>query len=112
MDYCTSGNGVANEYCQKFAALEQAEIQEVALVKTTQKELEEMYINDTFIYLTTNNGADTNFHGIKGDQNKGVNAPYIVCSEHTKASWEAYEKNQNPEQPTLPILPGITIPIG
>ena len=123
VDYCTSGNGVANEYCQKFAALEQAEIQEVALVKTTQKELEEMirakgygledkYINDTFIYLTTNNGADTNFHGIKGDQNKGVNAPYIVCSEHTKASWEAYEKNQNPEQPTLPILPGITIPIG
>ena len=126
VDYCMDGNGVANEYCQKFAAVEQAKIEEVALVKTTQKELDELiraksyglgeeYINDKFIYLTTDGGADANFHGIKGDQNKDVKAPYIVCSEHTKASWEAYEKTQTPgkdDKPGITILPGITIPIG
>lgn len=123
VDYCTSGNGVANEYCKKFAAVNQAEIEEVALVKTTQEELEELieaksvglkeqYVNDKFIYLVTESGEDANFHGISGNLNKGVNAPYLVCTEHTKASWEAYSKNGSTgEESTTPTTPGITIPI-
>lgn len=126
VDYCLTGKGVANEYCLKFAELEQAEVEKRALVKMTQEEIDELlkargyglgeqYVRDDYIYLVNSNGTDANFHGLSGNVNVGVNAPYIVCTEHTKAAWDAL--NPGGDQPgdepgdttpTTPTAPQIT----
>ena len=120
VDYCTSGNGVANEYCKKFAELGQATIEERSLVKITQTELnelitakgyglEEKYVNDEMIYLISDSGYNLNFHGINGNANVGVNAPYIVCTEHTKAAWDALNAATTTPTDQPETTPGTTV---
>ena len=115
VDYCVTGNGVATEYCRKFESVGAAEIKERALVKFTQEEVEAIekasghglksaYANDNAIYLVDKNGKDQNFHGLKGNLNKGVNEPYITCTVHTKESWAAYQGAQQPTEPTEPVF--------
>ena len=121
IDYCTTGQGVATEYCKKFAEVDASiKIEERALVKMTQNELNDLqnasyynlnseFLNDAYIYFVDSNGQALSFHGLKGDANVGVDAPYIVCTVHTKAAWEAYEKAQaatKPTTPTVTVKPG------
>ena len=72
-----------------------------ALVKMTAKQVNDIeaaseyglyksHQNDNYIYLVDENGKDRSFKGIFGNANEDVNAPYLVCTEHTKEDWEAY----------------------
>ena len=99
--YCSSGTGAANIYCEYFAAAGQCTLSQKALVKLTVEEVEDirlackhglasLYNSDLYIYLVNNYGSALSFHGMNGDANVGVDAPYIVCTEHTKEAWEAY----------------------
>ena len=110
VEYCTTGNGVATEYCKLFASAGAAEIKEKALVKFTQQEvdnikkarksgLQEAYADENAVYLVDKKGNDVSFHGFNGNANKNVNAPYIVCPVHTKQAWEAYQASQQPTEP-------------
>ena len=112
VDYCLDGNGVANEYCKHFAEAKEIKVEQRALLKLTQTEidsiamalysgLEGVFGNDRYIYLIGDNGKDGTFKGMNGNQNKNVNAPYIVCTKHTKAAWEAYEKENQKEENSI-----------
>jgi penicillin-binding protein 1A len=130
VEYCTEGCGVANEYCHLFAeAMAQQEgydpekplIVKKALVKMTQEEIDELlkaekiglqpdYLRDDYIYLINKNGTDGKFKGLHKDQNKDVDAPYLVCSVHTQAAWEAYQQSIQPTEPeTETTEPGETV---
>ena len=98
VDYCATGNGVANEYCHKFAEVTDVEIVERALVKMSKSEIEEIkkagdaglssaYLDGSYVYY-----EDGDWHGFSGNANKNAEAPYLICSEHSQESWEAYEK--------------------
>lgn len=115
VDYCTSGDGAANEYCHMFAALDLAKVEQKALVKLTEKEvaelkkagengLKEEYVMDKYVYLVGEDGQDLNFHGFKGDLNVGVNAPCITCTVHTQAAWDQLGQTM-PSDPTDPNAP-------
>lgn len=102
VDYCESGDGVATEYCKHFAeANVGVSIGKKSLLKLTQSQFEDIqsamsagldaeFFRDDYVYLTTSSGADANFSGFHNDINRGVNAPYKVCTVHTKAAWERY----------------------
>ncbi len=107
VDYCTTGGGVASEYCQHFAdekdaTGEEVKIEKKSLVKMTQKEIDELvkaktcglmpeHLRDDYIYLVNDNGTDAAFKGIEGNINNDVIAPYLVCPAHTKDAWEKYQ---------------------
>lgn len=121
VDYCTVGGGVANEYCKHFAeAGADVTLTSKGLVKLTQDEINEIlmagkynlndyFLCDDYIYLVDGEGNDVAFHGLYNTINNGIEAPYKVCTVHTKAAWEAYQQ-QNPAQPTDPTEPGETEP--
>ena len=109
VDYCVTGNGVATEYCPKF---EGVQIEKRALVKLTQDEIDELlqaesiglseeYLLDDYVYFINDDGTPGNFKGFHGDINKGINAPYKVCTVHTKEAWEQAHK-QDPTEPSEP----------
>ena len=98
VDYCVDGGGVANEYCYKFGA----QIESLALVKMTPDEIEIIrlasknglsaaYADDRYVYYVSSSGADLDWHGFNDNANKGISEPYIVCTTHTKQSWDDYE---------------------
>ena len=115
VDYCATGKGVVNAYCKLFAAEAedsgvQAKIEQKALVKMTQKEVDELfkaktcglmpeYLRDDYIYLVNDKGADDVFKGIEGTLVQETPAPYLVCPVHTKEAWEAYQKSVEPTEP-------------
>lgn len=97
VDYCVTGGGVATEYCSKFPGVV---IEKKALVKMTQDEIDALrkasgyglkkdFLVDSYIYLVNSAGEGLDFHGLSGDLNQGVHAPYAVCTVHTKAAWDA-----------------------
>ena len=111
VDYCTEGGACANEYCALFAKANSTVLEKKALVKLTQEEVDEIikagttglvadYLRDDYIYLITKDKKDGAFKGLKGDKNAKVNAPYVVCSVHTKEAWDAYQAGQQAQQPT------------
>lgn len=116
LDYCTTGKGIANEYCKRFAAVDASvALTKCALVKMTDAEvaellkveqygLETVYLRDDYIYLTDSTGADMVFHGIHGDVTNSAQTPYLGCTVHTKAGWEAYEA-AHPTEPSTPETP-------
>ena len=106
VEYCSTGGGVCTEYCHLF---EDVKITEVALVKLTQSEVDDinaaksvglqaMYYQDNFVYLVNKSGDPIDWHGFGGKANKNVDAPYIVCTEHTKEAWEAYQAEKEREE--------------
>ncbi len=120
VDICSSG-GVANEYCHLFAQREEqpegaaVTIDEKSLVKMTREELDAIrqaancglaadYLSDGWVYQIDKDGGDAVFKGIFADLNQKVDAPYVVCTEHTQAAWEAY-LNSLPTEPE-PEEPG------
>jgi penicillin-binding protein 1A len=115
VDYCVTGGGVCTEYCKLFAAEKdttgvEVKIEQKALVKMTQKELDELvkakasglrpeHLRDDYIYLINEDGTDAVFKGVEGNLVQLQNAPYLVCSEHTKEAWEAYQASVEPTEP-------------
>ncbi len=116
LEFCTTGGGVATEYCKHFAEVDSAvKIETKGLVKMTQEEIDEImkakkhgldenFFRDEYIYLVDKNGKDLNFKGLNKNINKDVNAPYLVCPVHTKEAWEAYQAQQ-PTEPSAPVDP-------
>ena len=109
VEICKSGDGVANEYCKQFAAVDTTmEFEEKGLLKVTANEIKEMlkakshglqsmFLRDDYIYLVDKDGKDAAFTGIDGKINKDVEAPYKVCTKHTQKTWEAYQQTLPPE---------------
>ncbi len=128
VDYCMEGHAVANEYCHLFAAVqtpegaEQMLIKEGSLVKLTQEQIDEIFkarknklwdefLGDNYVYLIKKDGTDGKFHGMNKDKNAKVEAPYVICTTHTKEAWDAYLASQqpvepDPTEPTDPAEPG------
>lgn len=119
VDYCTVGQGVATEYCHKFATVDaNVVVTKNALLKLTQKniteilaakevKLEEIYWQDNYVYLIKEDGKDGSFKGFTGAINAGVTAPYKVCPLHTQLAWEKIEAEMGgtttPPDTTTPL---------
>lgn len=113
VDYCVTCGGVAGEYCAKFP---DAKIEKRALVKLTPSEVQAIkdaikhglrssYYDNRYVYYVDENGNDLDWHGFDGKANKGIDAPYVVCSVHTKEAWEDYEASQATEPPETETEP-------
>lgn len=101
VDYC-SGGGVATEWCKHFAEVDKTvSMRRYALVKMTQKEINEIlkaapykllsdYVRNDYVYLINADGSDGSFHGLYNNKQSGVDAPYIVCPLHTQQAWASY----------------------
>jgi membrane carboxypeptidase/penicillin-binding protein PbpC len=100
VDICSVGGAVANEYCAKFAEVDSnVKLVKNSLLKLTKNDiskitaaerynLDEIYYQDNYVYLVDENGKDLSFKGFDGKINKGVTAPYKVCTVHTEESWD------------------------
>ncbi len=118
LDYCVTGSGVATQYCQNFASVDATvKLEQKALVKMTRDDVEEIqkaksyrlgsqYYRDDYVYLINDDGTDGNWKGFSGSANKNVSAPYVVCTLHTKAAWDAHQA-ANPVEPVDPV-PDVT----
>ena len=116
VDYC-SGGGVATEWCQHFAEVDETvKLEQKSLVKLTQEQinemlkaerynLKEMFLQDNYVYLIDKDGSDGVFKGFKGKLKQETDAPYMICTTHTQQAWEEYEKQQAEQQPTDPSDP-------
>ena len=102
VNWCSTGNGVATEWCSKFGKEEgyTVKIEERSLVKMNSGEvgriksaagvgLYPQYSLDYYVYLT-----DGNWHGFSGKANPDVNEPYVVCPVHTAEAWKKYEEEK------------------
>ena len=125
VDYCTTGKGVATEYCAKFAEVDtNVKIGKVGLLKLTEEQIQDIlkaskyglvegYVRNDYVYLVDSNGKDKNFTGFNNDANKDVEAPYLVCTVHTEKAWKDYESALPPvteppvdgSEPTEPVTP-------
>ena len=96
--YCVTGGGVAGEYCSMF---QDAEVATRSLVKLTREEIDEIkaagrsglvetYLNSGYVYYVDGNGEGLGWNGFYGDG--GGEAPYNVCSVHTRDSWQQMEQ--------------------
>lgn len=128
VDIC-SGGGVANDYCHLFAAVQDpgtvaaATITKKSLVKMTEAELNEIakagnyglasfMINNAWIYQINANGSDAVFDGIYDNLKQKTDAPYLVCTVHTKEAWEAYQQSHPTEPgPSEGPTEGTDIPV-
>ena len=128
VDYCTTGGGVANEFCMLFAEKDpELKIEKKSLVKMTAAELQsiymasktglyEMYAQNNAFYQITKNGQDDVFKGVDGKLDQKVKAPYLVCPIHTEEAWLEYLATQEttiPEEtidPNAPTIPDGEIP--
>ncbi len=126
VEYCESGNGVANEYCKLLAeAGADVTLKPGVLVKITLSEFQAIkdasqfglnaaYSQDNYVYLTDNSGNDTDFKGFGGNVNTTVSAPYIICTHHTAADWDGYQQKHpvTPETETTDPSeqPDFTLP--
>jgi len=130
MDYCTIGGGVANEYCHKFESVGALILEEKSLVKKTQAQVNQLteavgsgltasYLKDSYIYLVDSRGNGIPFYGIRNTLINPSGDPYVCCTHHTQAAWEAYVAEHPwieggsteptepslPEDPTVPSVP-------
>lgn len=113
VDIC-SGGGVANDYCHLFAELQNqtaenaVTISQKSLVKMTEKDLDaiskaayyglaKFMTGNSWVYQINENGQDAVFNGIHDNLTQKTDAPYLVCSVHTKEAWEAYQQSQPTE---------------
>ncbi len=112
MDFCSTGNGVANEYCLHFAqAGDGTVVDKKSLVKISDEDMLQIlaaekfnlnseFLRDEYVYLVDAAGKSMSFKGFHNDINAGITAPYKVCSVHTKQAWEDYQATLPPQTPT------------
>ena len=121
VEYCA--NGVAGEYCHKFQSVGMIAFTDKALLHLTQKQIDALmmakgkglrsaYYNNNYVYYVDENGEPLPFYGMdpKKPINKGLEAPYQVCTKHTKAAWEQYVAehpwvDDTPDEPEEPVVP-------
>ena len=108
--YCTTGEGVATDYCRLFAeAGESVTIGQCSLVYMRPDDIKEinqaknvglleMYYDDSYVYYLDASGDPQPWHGFDGNANPDSDAPYIECPVHTKEAWEAYEEEKRKEE--------------
>lgn len=108
VDYCSTGDGVPNEFCPQ---VEGNTISKKGLLKLTSSELDALRmagsvvgLKDNLIYLVDGSGADRWFYGLSGNLNANVQAPYKVCTVHNADSIKPPET----EPPTETTDPGQT----
>ena len=102
VNWCTTGSGVATDWCTKFSHEEgyTVNIEERSLVRLTSGEVSRIkaasgvglypqYSLDYYVYL-----SDGNWHGFSGNANPNVNEPYVVCTVHTEEAWKKYEEEK------------------
>ena len=96
VEYCSSGNGVANEYCKLMGAKTSTKsfvrmnADEVREIRSAMKAgLSSGYPDEKSIYYTSGG-----WHGYSGTLQSGSNEPYIVCTKHTKKAYEDELKKQ------------------
>ena len=105
VDYCTTGGGVANDYCKKFAGAGALKIEKKALVKMKPSTFEELkkamkhglndeYCSDEYVYLLNSSGGDGVFKGFTGKLGSNTK-PYKVCTVHTLQAWTQYQVHGN-----------------
>ena len=111
VDYCITGDGVANEYCKHLAnAGASVQLGSHSLLKMTQDEfleilkaknygLDSQYVRDDYVYLVDGAGKDADFKGFSNRVNAGISAPYKVCTAHTQADWDKYQQEHAPKPP-------------
>ena len=143
VDYCS--DGVAGEYCHKFQSVGVIGFQQKSLVRLTETRIKELmmakgkgissaYIKDNYVYLVDKDGNPVPFYGMEfistGKEDKKINvdleAPYQVCTKHTKEAWEQYllehpwlddtpdepqepDVPEDPMDPSLPVVPELPI---
>ena len=101
MLYCMDGQGVANDYCLKFAAIGKAKVETKSLVKLTPSDfadlkkamkygLKDEFCADEYVYLLNSNGGDGVFTGFTGKLS-GNTQPYKVCTKHTLQAWTQHQ---------------------
>ena len=123
MDCCTTGDGVATEWCKHFAGVDATvKLAKKSLLKLTEDQFNEIkkamnhgleaeYSNDNYVYLTKNDGKDANFKGFRGEIKNKVSTPYKACTVHTEEKWEEYLRNNPFGSPgTQPETPSDTTP--
>lgn len=121
VDFCKACNCAANEYCLLLAERDpNVVIEKKGLLKLTLAEANEIvaaeryglhsqHVKDNYVYLVNNDGTDSSFKGFHNNVNQGVTAPYLVCTKHTKATWDAYIAQHGPT--VTPDVPAITEPV-
>lgn len=130
VEYCM-GHGVATEYCKLFAEVDETvDVQERSLVKMDQDEIIEVvrardeayglwkeWCGQEYIYYVDSKGNDLVFKGLDNRLEQEVDAPYVICPEHTQEAWEEYVLNNpivpdvpaDPDAPADPTEPGLEI---
>ena len=111
VDYCVTGGGVATEYCKHFAQADRTvKIEKRSLLKMTKSGMNDIltaanfglasanYVRDDYIYLIDASGNNASFKGFYNNTNRNVDAPYKVCTTHTKAAWDRYQASQEQEE--------------
>lgn len=118
VEWC-NGGGVATDYCKKFSEVDSSvKFTNKGLLKISSSLLNSMlapggYMRDIFFqndYVYLSEGTYT---GVKGNLDQWMDAPYLVCPEHTQKAWEKYEEEQlatepptdPPTEPADPIIP-------
>ncbi len=110
VQFCSTGGGVATEYCHKFEEVENVSIDSRALLKMTPSEvqvirdalsagLKSSFGDDCYVYYVSEGGSDLDWHGFDGNANRGISAPYLLCPEHTEEAWNAYQESLETEPP-------------
>ena len=112
LDYCMTGNGVANAYCKHFAQVDTSvKLEKKSLVMLTQAEVDQIllakdfklndaYLMDEYVYLISTNGEIASFKGFNNNINQFTDLPYKGCTVHTREAWEQYQ-GQHPVQPDV-----------
>ena len=133
VEYCTTGGGVANDYCKLFAQelldkdnvlpndIKEIKVEKKSLLKLTQAQVNELqkakkeglqpeYLRDDYVYLINKDGTDGVFKGFDGKLNQKEQTPYVCCTAHTKEAWEAYQKLKDSQKPVEPEDPETVLP--
>ena len=111
VQFCSTGGGVATDYCHKFSTVQSVSIDSRSLVKMTPSEVEQInsaykvglasdFRDNRYVYYVSEDGSPLNWYGFDGKANSNVSAPYVVCPAHTQAAWEDYEASIATEPPT------------
>ena len=101
VEYCQ--DGVANEYCHKFAAVGALTFQQKSLVRITQEKIDRLmlakgkglssaYAANNYVYLVDKDGNPMPFYGMDPEKpiNMGMEVPYQVCTQHSRLAWLSY----------------------
>jgi hypothetical protein len=117
VEFCTTGGGVANEYCYKFASVEDVSIDARSLLKLTPGEIQTIksaltaglrsaFGDSCYVYYISESGDPLDWHGFDGDANYGISAPYVICPVHTQEAWEEYLADLAAKETEPPVVEG------